>query len=152
MSKYLFLFTITTLLVITSACSNSVSSDDSEHSEPEGFRLKMNGVTLVEQLPDQGVSNSITLTVDEESSLISVWFINHDGEEFQPDVEEGHSLGYQFSTEGVVAFEQHDEDGAWNFHLHGEAAGTTNFSVIILHGGHNDFVSQNIPVTVTAAN
>lgn len=152
MYKTILSFAIIALLVIISACSNSVSDDHSAHSEPEGFRLKMSGGTLVEQLPDEGVTGSITIPEGQETALISVWFIDHDGDEFQPDVEEGYSLGYQFSNEGVVAFEQHEGDGAWSFHLHGEAVGTTNFSVSILHGGHNDFVSQNIPVTVNAAN
>lgn len=139
------------LLVITSACSNSVSGED-EHSEPEGFRLKISGQTVVEQLPDSDVTGSIEIDEGEETALITVWFIDHDGDEFQPHVDEGHSLGYEFSTADIVEFEQHDEDGAWSFHLHGEAAGTTNLSVIILHSGHSDFESQDIPVIVTSAN
>lgn len=147
-SRYTFFASIIALTAL-SACSNSVSDDDHDHAEADGFVLKMNGQTIVEQLPDADLTGSIEIEVGEETSLITVYFLDHDGDEFQPDEEE-HALGYEFTTDEIVEFEQHDEDGLWSFHLHGESAGTTNLILSILHAGHSDFETQPIPVTVTA--
>ena len=142
------LFTLLLLVSFAAACSNSTSSED-DHEEVEGFRLVMNGQTLVEQLPDQDVTGEIELVPGQETDLITVYFLDHDGEQFQPDDDEL-SLGYAFDDEGIVEFEQHAEDGKWSFHLHAEAEGNTNMRIRLMHGTHSDFTSQNIHVHVEA--
>ena len=135
---------------ILTACSNSTSSDDHDHSDPEGFRLKMNGQTIVEQLPEQDVTGEFELTPGEETALITIYFIDHDGDEFQPEEDE-YSLGYEFEDAGIAEFEQHDEDGKWSFHLHAESEGITDLKLMLMHNDHSDFESQHIHVHVEAA-
>lgn len=146
--------TVLTLLLFTgilTACSNSTSSDDHDHSEPEGFRLKMNGQTIVEQLPDQDVTGAFELTPNQETDLITIFFLDHDGDEFQPEEDE-YSLGYEFESAGVAEFEQHAEDGKWSFHLHAEdSEGMTDLTLMLMHNDHSDFSSQHIHVHVEAA-
>lgn len=144
-----FIFAITIGLLVLSACSNSTGSEDDEHDFPEGLRIKLNGAVVVEQLPDQDLTGEFELTPGEETDLITVYFLDHDGEEFQPDEDE-YSLGYEFDDLGIVEFEQHEEDGKWSFHLLAESEGITNMQIMLMHGGHSDFTSQNIHVHVEA--
>lgn len=148
--RYLNLLAVLVLSIFTiTACSNSVSPED-HGEEAEGFRLKLNGQTIVEQLPDEHLTGSISLEVGEETALISLYFISHDGDEFQPEGEE-YSLQATFDSDGIVEFEQHDEDGKWRFHLHGEAEGTTFLRLQLYHGSHSDYDATGVPVTVTPA-
>ncbi|MEX0610008.1 MAG: hypothetical protein WD016_07385 [Balneolaceae bacterium] len=143
-------FTIVLLISVAAACSNSASSEDDHDEDFDGFRLKMNGTTIVEQLPEQSLTGEIELAPGEETDLITVYFLNHDGDEFQPQDNE-YSLGYEFDDEGIVEFEQHAEDGRWSFHLHAEAKGVTDMHIKVMHGGHDDFTSSGIHVHVEAA-
>ena len=140
------------LLLITglfAACSNSTGSEE-EHNEPEGFRLKMNGQTVVEQLPDADLTGEFELEPGEETALITIFFIDHDGDEFQPDEPE-YSLGAEFEEDGIAEFEQHAEDGKWSFHIHAESEGITDLTLMLMHNGHSDFDTQEIHVHVEAA-
>lgn len=144
-------FTFLFLIALATACSNSTSSDDDhEHGDAEGFRLVINGNTVVEQLPDEDITGEFELAPGVETDLITLYFIDHDGEEFQPEEDE-YSLGYEFDDEGIVEFEQHTEDGKWSFHLHAEAEGVTNMRLMLMHNDHSDFSSQDIHVHVEAA-
>ncbi|WP_421775112.1 hypothetical protein [Gracilimonas sp.] len=135
---------------ILTACSNSTSSDDHEHGDAEGFRLKMNGQTIVEQLPEQDITGEFELEPSQETDLITIFFIDHDGQEFQPE-DDSYSLGYEFEEDGIAEFEQHAEDGKWSFHLHAEAEGVTDLRLMLMHNGHSDLTSQGIHVHVEAS-
>ena len=139
-----------TILIATTfvACSNSTSSgDDHEHEDAEGIRLKMNGQTVVEQLPGESLTGEFELDEGDETALITVYFLDDDGDEFQPEDEE-YSLNVVFEDEGIVEFEQHDEDGKWSFHLHAESEGITGMTIQLFHNTHSDFDSQEIHVHV----
>lgn len=140
-------FTILIISILLISCSNPTDSDDHEHDIAEGFRLNLSGTTVIEQLPDDDPTGSLNLISGEETGLLTVYFLNHDGDEFQPDEEE-YSLDYTFDDEGIVEFEQHEKDGAWSFHLHAEAVGTTNMAIIMMHGGHSDFTSGKFQIQV----
>ncbi len=148
-NRYLYLYTILILssFAIT-ACSNSVSSENHEE-EAAGFRLKLNGDVIVEKLPETNLTGTINLEVGEETALISIYFISEDGDEFQPEGDE-HSLKATLEPEGIAEFEQHDEDGKWRFHLHGQAEGATTLNLQLFHGTHSDYNATGVPVTVTA--
>lgn len=144
----LFLYSILGLFIIVAACSNSTSPDDhDEHSEPEGFRLTMNGQTLIEQLPGGTITGEIELEPGQETDLITIQFLAEDGDEFQPEEAE-YSLGFEFEDTGIAEFEQHDEDGRWSFHIHAEAAGVTDLRLKLMHNDHSDFTTQDIHVHV----
>lgn len=151
MKNYITQIAIFTFFIISltafSSCTNSTSSEEEEHEDAEGIRLKLNGAVVAEQLPGQSLTGAFVLTPGEETDLITVYFLDDHGDEFQPDEDE-FTLGYNFDDEGIVEFEQHDEDGKWSFHLHAEAEGTTNMQIMLMHVGHTDFTSEDIPVQV----
>ncbi|MEO1023343.1 MAG: hypothetical protein AAFW89_12440 [Bacteroidota bacterium] len=147
----------TNLAVITlfaalsfTACDNSSDDDDHEHADAEGFVLRMNGQDVVTQLPDADVTGGFTIAAGEETPLITIQFIDHDGDFFQPEGDE-YSLRATFSTPEIAEFEQHEEDGTWSFHIHAEAVGTTNMTLQLYHNDHSDFDTQEIAITVTQA-
>lgn len=143
---------VLTLLIITglaAACTNSTSSDD-DHDHADGFRLKMNGQTIVEQLPGTTtITGEFELTPGQETDLITIYFLSDDGDEFQYE-EDSYSLGYEFDPTGIAEFEQHAEDGKWSFHIHAETEGITDLRLMLMHGGHSDFTTQNIHVQIEA--
>lgn len=144
------LFTFLLLISFTVACNNATSGEEDE-LHPDGFRLKLNGETVIEQLPDQSLTGEFNLATGEETDLITIWFLDHDGDEFQPE-DDDYSLGYTIEDENVVVFEQHTEDGNWSFHLEGQSEGTTTLDLRLLHGNHSDFTANDIPVNVITVN
>ncbi len=146
-AKTALLFLLVSGLFI--ACDNSTSSEE-DHEDASGFRLIMNGQTVVEQLPGGTLTGEFELTPGEETALITIYFLDEDGDQFQPDEPE-FSLGATFSADGIAEFEQHEEDGTWSFHIHAEAEGITNMTLQLMHNGHSDFNTQAIHVHVEAA-
>lgn len=150
LSAIKYVFTLLVLVSFTSACSNSTSGEEEEHSEPAGFVLKMNGQDIVTQTPGGSVSGEFELEPGQETDLITLWFYDADGDEFQPEEDE-YTLGHEFEDTGIAEFEQHTEDGKWSFHIHAEAEGITDLRLMLLHNGHSDFTTQDIHVHVEAA-
>ena len=140
---------VTLVAAVFTACSNSAGGDDHEHEEPEGFRLKINDVTVIEQLPDQAITGSISLRAGETTSQIVVYFIDHDGDEFQPDAAE-YSIAGSFDVSGTAEFQQAQSSNTWGFYINGLSEGNVNLTLELLHGTHSDF-TRVIPVTVTPA-
>lgn len=133
-------------MYVFSACKNPTSTEE-EHADAEGFVLTMNGADIVTQLPGGTISGEIELKPGDETDLISIYFLDDDGDRFQPDEPE-FSLGFKFKKDGIAEFEQHEEDGTWSFHIHAAAAGITDLNLKLMHGGHSDFTTQDIHVHV----
>ncbi len=165
-TKYYPFSTLFVLLAATlmffAACDNAVDDDGhSDHAEAHGLRLTLNGVNVYQVLEGEVSCSSapcgITISEGEETALISATFLDHDGDALSEAQlnEDQFSLGHEFETAGVAEFEQHDEDGKWRFHIHGEAAGTTAFQLKLMHGDHADFTTppvsneNAIQITVT---
>ena len=130
-----------------SACKNSTSSSEEEHADAEGFVLTMNGADIVTQLPGGTLSGEIELEPEEETDLITIYFLDDDGDRFQPEETE-FTLGFEFEDDGIAEFEQHEEDGKWSFHIHAETTGITDMRLKLMHGDHSDFETQGIHVHV----
>jgi hypothetical protein len=142
------------LVVFTLICSgcgdgdNPVKNDDEgEHAEAVGFILRNSGVELV-RYENGEVSGNIEVGVGRETALLSVRFIDEDGNLFAPDIDDGFSLGIEIADKAIAEVEQHEEDGAWNFHIIGLLAGRIDLTIKLNHGGHADFVSKTIEVIV----
>lgn len=141
------LITLVAILITASACNNPASSDEEEHhEEPVGVVLMMNGQEIARYNED-GVTGQIEVEAGAETTLISIFFLTDDGDEFQPDEPE-FSLNWKDIDTSIADVEQHDEDGKWSFHIHGEAAGNTSVVFQLFHEGHSDFDTQPIPVVV----
>lgn len=135
-------------LMAFQACKNNVNDSDHNHAEPVGFFLRESGVNVV-TYQNATVQGSITVPAGGETGLISVVFIDEDGDEFTPEGDV-YSLALE-TTSTNFEFEQHPEDGKWRFHVVGLQAGTGTFTLKLMHGEHPDFLSQPITVTVTAS-
>jgi len=143
-----------TLISLTS-CDNPTSSDeDDEHSTPFGVALILNGVEVAVQENGEVTyadGDHLELEVGEETNLITVRWIAEDGDRFVPDTNEGYSLNWIVDNETVVEVEQHEEDGAWEFHLVGLSAGESDVQFQLFHNDHSDFTSSAFEVHVEQA-
>lgn len=146
--KNAFLLLAVMSLLAFQACDNHVHDDDHDHVEPVGFFLRESDRNVV-TYQNATVQGSITVPAGGETGLISVVFIDEDGDEFTPEGDV-YSLALE-TTSTNFEFEQHPEDGKWRFHVVGLQAGTGTFILKLMHGEHADFRSQPIPVTVTAS-
>jgi len=146
------LLTVLTL-ILTTGCDNPASSDDQdnheEHEHAEGAILKMNGGEIARIENGQVQSGQIEVAKDEETPLITIYFLAEDGDEFQPD-DPDYSLRWDQIDESVAEVEQHDEDGKWGFHIHGLTSGNTTVRFRLWHDNedHSDFDTPEIDIIV----
>ncbi len=159
MNKYNFfsgmksVFALLLIVTVSVSCSNSTSGDDEhEHEDPYGFLVRANGQIILQQLPDEGITGEIELEAGVESEQMTVYFLNHDGEEIEVHADEGYSLEAEFDPNGVVEFQQNEDGGPWSFNLYGETEGQTTMNILLMHNGHDDFTSANISVHVQSHN
>lgn len=147
---------ILALSILIVSCSNSVGSDDDddheEHSEPFGVALIMNGTEIAFQ-EDETVNyesgDHIDIPEGDETDLISIRWIAEDGDRFEAHADDGYSLRWSGHDENIVEVEQHEEDGPWEFHLVGVAAGETEIQFELWHNDeHGDFTSMPFNVHV----
>lgn len=160
MKKYTFssavnsIAAILLLSVLAVSCSNSVGSDDDEHeehSDPFGVALILNGVEIATQedgLVSYASGDHIDIPAGDETDLITIRFIAEDGDRFEPHADEGYSLQWSVTNEEALEVEQHNEDGAWQFHLVGVSVGSSEIEFSLFHNDHSDFTSQPFAVEV----
>ncbi|WP_340103676.1 hypothetical protein [Rhodohalobacter sp. 8-1] len=143
-----------TLFAFTS-CSNPASSDDDEeHLTPFGVALILNGVEVAVQENGEVTyadGDHLELEIGEETNLITLRWIAEDGDRFVPNTDEGYSLSWIVDNENVVEVEQHEEDGAWAFHIVGLSAGESDIQFQLFHNDHADFTSSPFEVHVEQA-
>ncbi len=140
----LFVFVIMSGLA---ACSNPAEDDDhDDHAEEiEGVALVLGGDEVVEVLEAE-VTGSLSVDEGETTDDITVEFLDHDGEEVHAeDLDEEFSLGVEVQGSEIVTVAN---TGQWTFTLRGDEAGDTAIRVLLLHDGHADFTTPDIPVTV----
>lgn len=144
------LFLLATAIAFVS-CENSTSSDEDEHSDPFGATLILNGIEVATQ--ENGVisyneGDHLELEVGEETNLMTIRWIDEDGDRFAPDENDGYSLGWIVSDENIVEVEQHSEDGAWSFHLVGLSTGEATIEFELFHNDHADFTTLPFEVHI----
>ncbi|GAB5519800.1 MAG: hypothetical protein RhofKO_20510 [Rhodothermales bacterium] len=146
-TRLLSLLTLLFAFTLITACdSNDLDDDHDDHAEVEGLMLRANGQTLV-TIDEGEVSGSITVPAGDETALIIVEFMDHDGEEVHVDEDPELSLGYSIADPDMVEWEQHDGED-YEFHLKGLSTGTTTLVLELLHGDHADFRTPAITVVV----
>ncbi|MDZ7715471.1 MAG: hypothetical protein U5J95_04585 [Balneolaceae bacterium] len=144
-NKY-FILIATILSLVIISCSNPASSEEEHELEAEGAVLILNGQEVV-RYEDGTVTGQLEVDEGQETALISIFFLDHDGDQFQPDEPE-FSLNWRDINTSIADIEQHNEDGKWRFHLHGEAQGNTTVIFQLFHNDHADFETASIPVVV----
>ena len=148
--SYTIFALLLSLAVLTTGCDNPAGSDDDheEHTDPVGLELIMNGETVLEYF-DGEVTGHMHVDEGGETALITVHFLNEEKEQIHgEDLGDEYNLVWNIENENVLDVEQHDEDGKWSFHIHGEAQGNTSVVLQLFHDGHSDFDTLPIPVVV----
>ncbi len=166
---------LTGAMLFTIGCEDETADDhdhEEGHTDADGFVLEQDGNEVYRQF--QGVvtvtqGDYENLTVFTNSPLeLSVHFLDDDGNEMEHSDEEGEEEDHEDGLEITVAdasilhveVEGHDEEGdddgaddhdhdehGMAIHVEGVSAGTTTFTLALMHDGHSDFTS--LPVTVT---
>jgi hypothetical protein len=132
------------------ACDNDDDDDEhGHHLEAVGVALVMGTDTLVMAATADPALVEGELHVHEGESVgpVLVHFLDEEGHWFRPeaDPDGGHSLEILHNQLALsVALDQED----WTFTATGVSEGETEIVVRILHDGHADYVSPNLPVHV----
>lgn len=137
------------LSLALAACSDSTGPDD-DHHEPAGLRATLGGQVVVSVNPARQVTGSFSVAAGITSGPITVEFLDEDGDVIAVDDEE--YLGVEVDTPARLTITQNPA-GSFTIQLVGVTAGTTNIRLKLMHGvppgGHADYISPNIGVTVT---
>ncbi len=117
---------------------------EEEHAEAEGLVIRQNGVQQVRVF--EGVVEGTLYAVNGVTSDdFEVTFLDHDGDEFQPETAEGF---LQWAEMADSSFADYSQSGDWTFTLHGLVNGSTGISLGIFHEGHLDYQSPVVPLEV----
>ncbi|KAA3606229.1 MAG: hypothetical protein DWQ06_01935 [Calditrichaeota bacterium] len=146
-----FLFAIFSISFI--ACSNDDNDEKHDHADAEGLVLKIEEQTIV-TYKEGVVTGSLTIS-DTAETEVELAFLDDDGDEFVPHEDDGFTPEYVVSDTNIFVVEA--EDGEHNhsseethlaFHIEGKQVGTATLTIKLLHNGHSDFTSKEIPVIV----
>ena len=155
--KQLFCLIFVSLIAIS--CDDDSNPMAEDHIDAEGFILESNETEIYREFEGAIVVNNLNLTTTGESSVLelSVHFLDHDGNEIEHEEEEGDEdeLSFSIADSSIISVvaEDHEEDGDEGHHelafeLTGLSAGTTTFTLSLMHDGHADYTSLPISVTV----
>ena len=151
MRNYIVNISMLVFIFFMAGCGddNPVDPDhtDEDHAEALGLIIRTSGQEIV-RFENGQIEGQIDVGHGRETPLLSVRFIAEDGDLFAPNPAEGYSLAWAIGDEHIAAVEQHEEDGAWAFHIVGLEEGQTNIVIKINHGDHADFVSPEIAIHV----
>ena len=155
---------LTSMLLFTTGCEDDdhEHDHDEDHTDADGFILEDESGSEVYREFEGAMTGSVTLAVGDTLEL-SVHFLDHEGNEIEhSEEEEGeeHEDGLEVSgndasvaiveVEGHEEEEDHDEEHHGSaLHVIGVSAGSTSFTLQLMHDGHADYTStNNVPVTV----
>ena len=151
---------ITSMMFFTTGCEDDDHDHDEDHTDAEGFVLENeSGTEVYKEFEGAIITNNLTLGVGDTLEL-SVHFLDHDSDEIEHDDGEDED---ELSVSGfnadvaIVSVEEHEETGSDHHEMAleiiGVSAGSTEFKLELLHGGHADYTSyNNVPVSVTSGN
>lgn len=132
------------LALFGAACSNPVEDDD-HHEEAAGLVVEdLQGNVLASVNASRAVTGGITLQAGQERE-VRVTFVAADGDRITLDGDE-FGLDATVANTGVATWTQVADTGG---RIAGASAGSTTVVFDLTHGGHPDYRSPEIPVTVT---
>lgn len=141
------LLSVLLLTALTLAgCNNPADTDEEEHEEAVGAVFMMNDEEII-RYENQEATGSIEVTEGEETPPITVYFLDEDGDEFQPDEPE-YSLSWRDIDNSIAEIEQQEEDDKWSFRVQGNMQGSTGVIFELDHNGHPDFEIHDITIQV----
>ena len=130
-----------------------VESQEGQHGEPAGLRLKEedSGEVLVEApVAGEGTaSDALSVAVGDTTDHIATFFFDEDDVEFQPEAPD-HTLGIAVADTSLLAIDPPAAPEYWAFRLIGKKAGTTTITLSILHDGEEEEEFAPVSVAITA--
>ncbi len=130
-----------------------VESQEGQHGEPAGLRLKEedSGEVLVEApVAGEGTAgDALSVAVGDTTDHIATFFFDEDDVEFQPEAPD-HTLGIAVADTSLLAIDPPAAPEYWAFRLIGKKAGTTTITLSILHDGEEEEEFAPISVAITA--
>jgi len=133
------------------ACSNSTSSEEEEEQEPIGIRIKSSNQTVLEYIanPTNTTTTGTISVASNSTTSFTVLFLDEELNEFTPDPAE-HSIVFSGAT-NIATFSNISADSSpFSFDVSGISAGTSNFVVTMNHQGAPEFVTIELPISITA--
>ena len=121
--------------------------DDEAHADAFGVQIISSGQELA-RYENGEVSGEIEVGHGRVTPLLTVRFIDEDGDMFTPHADDNFSLSWEIADGEIAEVEQHAAEGAWSFHINGVENGQTSIVIKLNHAGHSDFVSKEIPIHV----
>ena len=123
------------------ACDDATGE---EHSDAEGMQIvdEATNQVLVSVNAARQVNGALSVRAGQERAL-EVYFLDEDGDRMSLDDDE--QLSWNVANTAVAQIEEHDG----HLDLSGVTAGSTTVVLSIQHGGHSDYDSPTIPITVT---
>ena len=136
------------------ACSDDpVAPEEDEHAEPEGVQVLVSGAVVATYDGDaQSWTGELEVEAGEESGLVEVRFVDHDGDPIPIDDD----LYLEVAVEDTTIAEFHHEPtpGSFMGHFDGKAEGETDVVFMLMHGtvgsGHSDFTTTGVHIHVEA--
>ena len=156
---------LTSMLLFTTGCEDDDHDDhdhEEGHTDADGFILEDAAGNEMYREFEGAMTGSVTLAVGDTLEL-SVHFLDHEGNEIEHSEEEegeehedvlevsGNDASVAIvEVEGHEEEEDHDEEHHGSaLHVIGVSAGSTSFTLQLMHDGHADYTStNNVPVTV----
>lgn len=130
-----------------SSCKNDVH-EQGDHDEAIGLFVKNNAETVVEYRAPNNPIGGISVSVNNQTDLLTVTFIAADNDEFTP-IDTQFNLGYETTDPTVFEMIQSADDGKWRFRIKGLKVGTASLVLKLNHNDHADFRSKPITVSVS---
>ena len=140
-----------------SACSNFLTSEAEGHTDAEGFILEDENGNEIYREFEGATTGSISLIIGQELEVL-VHFLDHDGNEIEHEEEDDdHDHDHDHDEESELKITGNDAtiatveiEGDEGLHINAISAGSTSFTLQLMHGDHADYTSTNsIPITVT---
>ena len=138
-------------VLVLGACDDDPVDHHDDHPEPVGMVIRSGGADIV-TVDDTTVTGSLTVDADAETGLLTILFVDDDGDRFTPD-DDDEWLRVDVADPAVADWEA-TEAGAFSGTLVGLAGGTTAVVFELMHGplnaasAHADYTSPSIPVVV----
>ena len=139
-----------TVFLLTGCSEDNPVEPEEVHFEAIGLYVISSGDTIVKYVGGE-VSGKVEVLVGTQTPLLSVRFLNEDGDIGVPDGDE-YDLSWSIADESVATVVSHDEElNDYQFHIEGKQIGTTSITVILNHNEHKDFESKAIAIQVNQA-
>ena len=123
-------------------------SSEVDHYESIGMVFYDSGIEIARILRGE-TTDTLTTTEGGMSSHIEVKFLNENEEIIDSPDNEDKTLAWEFEDATIADIWQHDgEEGAFDFHLEGLKEGETSIEFFVMHEGHSDYRSGEIPVKI----